>query len=316
MSELNKILETDCYKNYLKDIDYLNKVLDKYKTIDIKKSSNYIYELFYFNKKFHQLLSKDDLDPLLRENLEGVTNNLKVVLDSLDEDTLREIYKNHESAIPISKLEKEKYKESIYKGEVKEIIKEEPVKSYLKKSSWKLFFWLLCFSLIFFLNSNTFDSFINQLPASPYIQIFKMIVIGFLFILVSFIGIFSCIDIFFINFPFMRNELYYNSQREEDDKSMNLVSASAVQSVEEEENGVVVRKYVSNKIKRSRNLVISIKQYVDENNLDLSINKKADSLNDIINRCVRKNKNYYDLYESCAKIELLYELLINGDYDS
>lgn len=316
MSELNKILETDCYKNYLKDIDYLNKVLDKYKTIDIKKSSNYIYELFYFNKKFHQLLSKDNLDPLLRENLEGVTNNLKVVLDSLDEDTLREIYKNHESAIPISKLEKEKYKESIYKGEVKEIIKEEPVKSYLKKSSWKLFFWLLCFSLIFFLNSNTFDSFINQLPPSPYIQIFKMIVIGFLFILISFIGIFSCIDILFINFPFMRNELYYNSQKEEDDKSMNLVSASAVQSVEEEENGVVVRKYVSNKIKRSRNLVISIKQYVDENNLDLSINKKADSLNYIINRCVRKNKNYYDLYESCAKIELLYELLINGDYNS
>lgn len=321
MSELNKILETDCYKNYLKDIDYLNKVLDKYKTIDIEKSSNYIYELFYFNKKFNQLLSKDSLEPLLREKLESVTNNLKVVLDSLENDTLRKIYENHKSAVPISKLEKEKYKGSTYKGNVKKVVKENPIKVYLLKSFYKPLIIFICLILLYFLDTDTCENLLSntkflyiellQVYKSGAIVIFSVIMLSFSF--------FYCLDFLYIVFPGIRYKLFYNFQNEDTeniengDNSSNWISPTAVQSIEEGENGRQVREYVPDKIERSRKLVQNIRDYVIENNLDLGINKKVDSLETLVNKCVRKNKNHYELYESCVKIELLYEQLVNSD---
>lgn len=316
MSELNNILETDCYKNYLKDIDYLNKVLDKYKTIDIEKSSNYIYELFYFNKKFNKLLSKDALEPLLREKLESVTNNLKVVLDSLDKDTLRKIYENHKSAVPISKLEKEKYKESTYKGEVKKIIRKDPIKLYLFKSFYKLLIIFICFILLYFLDTDIYKNYLSHsFLAIELIQVYKSVaIVIFCSIMLNF-SFFYCLDFLYLVFPGIRYKLFYEDTEniEKGYNSSNWVSSTAVQSIEEGEKGSQVREYVPDKIERSRKLVHNIRDYVIENNLDLGINKKVDSLETIVNKCVRENQSHYELYESCVKIELLYESLVDSD---
>lgn len=328
MLNTKKIIETNDFKNYLKDINYLNKLLDRYKKVKLEESSNYIYEMFYFSQKFNQILSKDNLEPLLREKLEEVTNNLNLVLKGLDDHTLSIVYENHSHAEIISDMDKQKYKESEYKGEVDRVVFESPVKLYFKKNIWSII--AVGIFMFVFINSDNITSQINyvismlgnlgsveqvQVDSARLDNLYKMLIIKFLSSLVIVNqSIFIALDTLFLYFPFIRKSL-----SEEVEGGVHLqnrcISQEAQQAVIESMEGKVQRDYEPDKVNRGISLIDNIKSYVSVNSLDSSINDKVDLLESDMIKCIKQKKNYYKLYKLCAQVELLYESLVKGEHN-
>lgn len=330
MLKTEKIIETNDFKSYLKDIDYLNKLLDRYKKVKLEESSNYIYEMFYFSQKFNQILSKDNLEPLLREKLEEVTNNLNLVLKGLGDNTLSTIYENHSHAKIISDMDKEKYKDSEYKGEVDRVVFENPVQLYFKKNICR--FIVVCIFAFVLINSDKIIPIIsNSLISMSYNlvgveqvqvnatrldnlnKILNSLIKFFSTIVILSQNIFITIDTVYLTCPFMRKSLLKEANDGVDVQNK-FISQEAQQAVVESLEGKVQRAYEPDKIHRSMSLIDNVKEYVSVNSLDSSINDKVDSLESDIIKCIKQKKNYYKLYELCAQVELLYESLINGVY--
>lgn len=331
MLKTEKIIETNDFKSYLKDIDYLNKLLDRYKKVKLEESSNYIYEMFYFSQKFNQILSKDNLEPLLREKLEEVTNNLNLVLKGLGDNTLSTIYENHSHAKIISDMDKEKYKDSEYKGEVDRVVFENPVQLYFKKNICR--FIVVCIFAFVLINSDKIIPIIsNSLISMSYnlvgveqVQVnaarldnLNHICKFFTNFLSSLIAIsqsiFITLDTFYLTCPFLRKGLSKEVNGGVEMQSK-FISQEAQQAVVESMEGKIQRAYEPDKIHRSMSLIDNVKEYVSVNSLDNSINDKVDSLESDMIKCIKQKKNYYKLYELCAQVELLYESLVNGGHD-
>lgn len=285
--EKSMLVETKNYKEYLKDIDFLTKLLNEYDNKGLKvlidRSCNYVYEMFYYSEKFRKLLDTD-IEPDLKEKIQDIYNKLNTILDNYTNSELKFILKNHSLSDSIKKLDKEKYKDSENKCTytVKRDIS--PIELYIKRKKYFILS-LFCFFPFLLYFGEGILKFVSNILQINFNYALVYICFVFIFFLLSFR---EAINLLFLSFPILIGQTWKDYKGEIVDE---LYKYSEGEEVEEYEPDKV--KYVHYLLKRLKS----------EGKYDIRVQ--------LYENMAKRRKRYQSVFIGLVNIEMLYEEMLN-----